>query len=149
MSSMFRTILFLAACTLALIPVGAHAQQSERFGDYLVHYNALSTDNLSADVARQYGITRSSRGGMLNIAVQKVAADDSTEAVKAKISGQAVNLTGQKSPIEFREIAGTDVTYIGLFEAKGPDTYTFTLSIRPDGVERAFTLRFNKNFVGE
>ena len=86
---------------------------------------------------------------MLNIAVQRIAGDGAGVAVPAVIRAEAVNLTGQKSPVRIREIAGDDVSYIGLFDVKGPDTYTFTLSITPQGTPRAFTLRFNQNFTGD
>jgi hypothetical protein len=138
----------LVVVVAGLFCAAALAQSPQRFGAYEVHYNALATSTLSADVAKQYSITRSARGGMLNIAVQKPGADGSSVAVTATISGEATNLTGQKSPIAFREIAGADVSYVGLFEVKGPDTYTFTLSIKPADAA-AFTLRFNQNFVGD
>ncbi len=138
----------MLACALCS-PGSGHAQSSERFGDYEVHYNALSTTSLGADIARKYDIMRSSRNGMLNIAVRNVADSSNDTAVRADISGSAVNLTGQKSNIAFRKIEGTEVSYIGLFAVKGPDTYTFDLSIRPEGAVRPFTLRFNQNFAGD
>jgi len=142
---------FSFACALAflLTPILAHAQNSQQFGDIVVHYNALASDLLSADVARQYGITRSNRGGLLNIAVQRTAANGAGVAVKSTISGEAVNLTGQKKPIVFREIAGADVSYIGLFDVSGPDTWTFALTIKPDDSAKPLSLRFNQNFIGE
>lgn len=149
---MFRSPTVLPfACALAflLTAVNAHAQNSQQFGDIVVHYNALATNLLSADVARQYGITRSSRGGLLNIAVQRTATNGAAVAVRSTISGEAVNLTGQKKPIVFREIAGDDVSYIGLFDVSGPDTWTFALTITPQDTAKALSLRFNQNFIGE
>lgn len=131
------------------LPGSVHAQSSQRFGDYEVHYNALSMASLGADMARKYDITRSSRNGMLNIAVRNIADSSNDTAVRAEISGSAVNLTGQKSNIAFREIDGSEVSYIGQFAVKGPDTYTFDLSIQPEGAARPFTLRFNQNFSGD
>ena len=142
-------LLILGLVLTAAAPMRVLAQNSERFGVYEVHYNALVTGMLGADMARQYGITRSNRGGMLNIAVQKTVEDGSSVAVPATISAEAVNLTGQKAPVSVREIAGPDVSYIGLFDVKGPDTFTFTVTIKPEGASQAFTLRFSQNFVGD
>ena len=39
------------------------------FGDYVVHFNALSTAELPAEVARGYNITRSKNRAMLNVSI--------------------------------------------------------------------------------
>ncbi|MEO8012404.1 MAG: DUF4426 domain-containing protein [Dokdonella sp.] len=127
----------------------ARAQNSQTFGDTLVHYNAIPTLALGEAMAKRYAITRSARAGLLNIAVQKTRDDGSTQALAATISGDAVNLTGQRTTIAFREIAGEEVSYIGVFDANGPDTYTFNLSIRPNGSTQALNVRFNQNFPAE
>lgn len=144
-------VLFVAALFLA---ASGHARAdskdgTETFGDYIVHYSALSTMRLSPQMAGKYNIERAANRGMLNISVQQVAADGTTTAVSAEISGEAVNLTGQKSPITIREIPDLYVSYVGLFEVTAPDTYTFDLSIKPKGSERSLNLRFNQNFVAE
>lgn len=122
---------------------------TETFGRYLVHYSALSTQRLNEQMAKQYSIERSPKRGLLNISVQVVATDETTTAVAATISGEASNLTGQKTAITIREIPDLHVSYIGLFDVVAPDTYTFTMSIKPEGSEQSFTLRFSKNFVAE
>ena len=48
-----------------LLPLGASAENSQDFGDYVLHYNALATDMLPPAVARDYHITRSQHRGML------------------------------------------------------------------------------------
>ena len=146
-----RTLLLMLGVLLtAFVPTHAHAQNSERFGVYEVHYNALVTGMLGADMARQYGITRSNRGGMLNIAVHKTADDGSSVAVPATLSAEAINLTGQKSPVTVREIAGPDISYIGLFDVNGPDTFNFHDFDQAGKARRrhSHTLRFSQNFVG-
>jgi hypothetical protein len=137
--------LLLASSTAAIADSGG----TEKFGQYLVHYSALSTQILNEQMAEQYSIKRSPDRGLINLSVQKVAADETAEAVKATISGEATNLTGQKTPITIREIPDLYVSYIGLFDVAAPDTYTFNLSIKPEGSDQSFTLRFNKNFVAE
>ena len=138
------------ALLVAAVPALADASTgTQKFGDYLIHYNALSTQSLNADMARQYSIERSDKRGLINISVQKVAADGTAAAVNAEIRGEATNLTGQKSPIAIREIPDQYVSYIGLFDVAPPDTYSFDLSIKPAGADRAYEVRFSQNFVAE
>ncbi|MDH3984002.1 MAG: DUF4426 domain-containing protein, partial [Gammaproteobacteria bacterium] len=47
-------------------PAGA---TSADIGDYVVHFNAQSTDQLSPDVARAYNIVRSKNRAMLNVSI--------------------------------------------------------------------------------
>lgn len=142
----FQLLLVLLGATLSLASRAASTDGSERFGDYLIHANALPTMALGADMARKYSIQRSEGRGMLNVSVEKVAADGSTSAVAASITGVAINLTGHRSPIEIREIPGEYVSYVGLFEISAPDTYTFALSVKPAGSDRAYDVRFNHGF---
>ena len=127
----------------------ADASGTETFGRYLVHYSALSTQLLNEQMAKQYSIERSPKRGLINISVQKVAADETSTAVAATISGEASNLTGHKTPITIREIPDQYVSYIGLFDVAPPDTCSFTLTIKPKDSDETFTLRFSKNFVAE
>jgi len=53
---------FIASVLLAftmLLPHSAAAENSKDFGEYVVHFNALATDVLPPQVAREYRITRS------------------------------------------------------------------------------------------
>ncbi|MBL0163429.1 MAG: DUF4426 domain-containing protein [Xanthomonadales bacterium] len=137
------SLMACAACAFA------DSSGTQTFGRYLVHYSALSTQLLNEQMAKQYSIERSPKRGLINLSVQKVAADETTSAVAATISGEATNLTGQKTPITIREIPDLYVSYIGLFDVVAPDTYTFALTIKPEGSDQILSLRFNKNFVAE
>ncbi|MEJ2094096.1 MAG: DUF4426 domain-containing protein, partial [Gammaproteobacteria bacterium] len=80
---------FLLSFILLVCSSTAWGEQSETFGNYTVHYNAFTTDNLTPDVAGHYNITRSKSRVLLNITVLK---NDETESllgtpVKAKITG--------------------------------------------------------------
>ena len=85
------------AILLLLLPARGRTEQMQRFDDYLVHYNALSSDLLPAQVAAQYNIPRSSKQGLLNIAVQKAGAEP--VPVAAEIRGTIANLAGQRSDV--------------------------------------------------
>ncbi|HEX6833557.1 MAG TPA: DUF4426 domain-containing protein [Rudaea sp.] len=129
---------------LMLLPRTGHGV-TEEFGDYLVRYNAIPSSTLSADAARQYGIERSSRNGLVNIAVQRRAGD---QLVGATLSGSVADLTGHAHPIAFRETReGGDVDYLGQFPLDGSGAYLFTVRVTPAGSAQTYTLKFNQNYV--
>ncbi|MBL8299777.1 MAG: DUF4426 domain-containing protein [Rhodanobacteraceae bacterium] len=131
-----------------LLPARGRTEQVQRFGDYLVHYNALSSDLLPAQVAAQYNIPRSSKQGLINIAVQ--LAGDEAVPVAAEIQGSVANLAGQRSDIAVREIREADaIYYLAEFPVRGSDTLSFDLRIKPAGATRSYTLKFSKNYVTE
>ncbi len=126
----------------------AQVESPQKFDNYLVHFNALSSQNLQPQMAKQYGIERSSKNGLLTIVVQKHSGDGNDTPVNASISGKAVSLTGLETPLRMREIReGGDISYIGEFAVKGPDTYRFTVSIKPEGAARGYTLKFEQNYA--
>ncbi|TDR41637.1 uncharacterized protein DUF4426 [Tahibacter aquaticus] len=143
--------LSLAAAALLLLllfPARGRAEQVQRFDNYQVHYNALSTDMLPAEVARQYKFSRSSKQGLVNIAVQQLGSDSQPVAVAAKVSGTAANLAGQRSELAVREIREADaVYYLGEFDVRGSDTINFSIDITPAGSKRSYQLKFSKNYV--
>ena len=93
---MKRTLSVLAALSLLVIPLSLQAQQSQDFGQYVVHYNALNTNLIPPQVAQAYGIQRSSSRALLNITVLKKVMDNPGSPVKAEITTTATNLTGQR-----------------------------------------------------
>lgn len=135
---------WLAALLLLLlcIPRAAAAGQSERYGDYVVYYSALSTDLLTPDVARSYGFVRSSHRGLVNIAIRRA-----DKAVTGVVSGSAVNLSGQRVPVDFREVKDGDaIYYLGTFPISGSDTVRFELTVAPSG-DIAHKLTFSRDYV--
>ena len=50
----YKIGLLAGATLLMLLPARGRAEQVQRFDDYQVHYNALSSDMLPAEVAAQY-----------------------------------------------------------------------------------------------
>jgi hypothetical protein len=138
-----------AAVLLLLLPSRSHSEQLQRFDDYVVHYNALSADMLPAEVAATYKISRSSKQGLLNIAVQKTGGAEPV-AVAARISGSVANLAGQRSEMTVREIREADaIYYLAEFPVRGSDTLNFDLRIAPADSTRSYTLKFSKDYVTE
>ncbi len=137
----------LSLTMLLGLAVTARAEQYVDFGDYVVHYNALSTTFLSAETAREYNIKRSRNRALLNIVVQKKKPDGTTTPVEAAVSATATNLTGQLRTIQLRPVHdGAAIYYIGVVNVADGETLDFTVNIQPEGVSRPFVIRFRKEF---
>ena len=63
---MLRTILILVFFVLSSL---ANAENATIAGNYKIHHNAITTDFLSAAVAKTYKIPRSTDRALLNIAI--------------------------------------------------------------------------------
>jgi hypothetical protein len=59
----------LLALSVLLLNTVALAENATRTGGYTIHHNALTTDNLPAQVATTYGIPRSKNRALLNLSV--------------------------------------------------------------------------------
>jgi hypothetical protein len=128
----------------------AQAENSQDFGDYVVHFNALSTSQLPPSVTKEYDIKRSKNRGMMNVAVLRKALGTGTEPVPAGISASATNLTGQKRDIELREIReGTAIYYIGVFPITHEETLRFLVQVKPEGQDDSYEVRFKQQFFTE
>lgn len=140
----FRLIAFLA---LSLSAPGLHAEQSQDFGDYVVHFNAIGTDFLPPKVAKEYSIKRSNQRAMLNIAVQKKKLGTSVQPVTAKVTAAAVNLAGQSKDIKLREIREPyAIYYIGEFSISNEETLKFTVDVMPEESGDPLTVKFRQQF---
>ena len=106
----------------------AFAESSKTIGNFIVHYNAISTESLPPAVARAYGITRSKNKGLLNISVLKKGAG--FQGVEAKIDVSATNLTGQLRDIELRKIVEQNaIYYISVFSVANRETLDFSIKV--------------------
>jgi len=122
-------------------------ETSKDFGDYVVHFNALGTDHLTADIARQYDIVRSQNRAMLTVSILEKQADGGQIAVSGGVSASAINLTGQLKNIAVREIREEDaIYYIGETAITNMETLIFTLHVTPIDEADRFTIRFQKQF---
>ena len=138
----------LTLWAVCIIPALAGAEQYSESGPYTVHYNAFTTATLTEQAARSYGIVRSQNRAMLNIAVLKdVATDGRGQAVSARITATAVNLSGQLRQLQMRELAqGDAIYYIAEMPITNQETYNYQLSVLPSGAEQAIELQFTRQF---
>ncbi len=128
----------------------AFAERSESFGDFEVHYNALTTDLIDPSVARAYGIIRSKNRALINVAVLRRVMGVATQPVKARVEAQAVNLNSQLKSVEMRELndAGA-IYYIGEMPVDHNETLEFTIEVTPEGESSAHTTSFKQQFYTE
>jgi len=134
-----------------LYPVGSEAQQSQDFGDFVVHYNALNSSLIPPQVAQAYGIRRSSSRALLNVTVLKKVMDMPGSPVRATIKADGRNLTGQHRTIDMREILdpGGAIYYIGEFPVHNLETYRFDVRVGIEGEEEPLIVKFKQQFYTE
>lgn len=147
-----KNILLVLSFVLAMHCSALLAEQSSSFGDYVVHYNALTTDQILPSIARPYGILRSKNRALLNIAVQKKVMGNPVSPVEADIKVTATNLSAQLKNVEMRKItsSGNDDTmaiyYIGELPVANEETIKFNISVSPAGSDQTHEFNFNQQF---
>ena len=130
-----------------LVTASAAAEQSQQFDDYIIHYNALTTNQLSPEVAQAYGIVRSGSRALLNISVLKDDGSGVPTAVTAGIEAAAQNLAAQRREVSMREIKEQDaVYYIGIVSVADAETLSFEVEVTPDGSDQTYSVRFRQQF---
>ena len=142
-----KNILPFLFCFLFTLAGAASAENSQDFGDYVVHFNALNTSHLAPSVTREYGLKRSKNRGMVNIAVLNKVLGTAGKPVAAEIEASATNLTGQKRSIELREVReDTAIYYIGDFPIAHEETLRFVVHVQPEGKGEAHEVKFTQQF---
>ncbi|MGI9233273.1 MAG: DUF4426 domain-containing protein [Woeseiaceae bacterium] len=122
-------------------PAGA---SSAEIGDHVVHFSALSTDQLPPDIARAYNILRSKNRAMLNVSI--IRKSDNVP-VPAAVEVKTVNLTGQLKNVTMRRIDEQEaIYYIGETAVANRETLVFDISVMPEGETRASQVRFKREF---
>jgi hypothetical protein len=132
-------------------PPDSTAQQSQDFGEYVVHYNALNANLIPPQVAQGYGIQRSSNRALLNVTVLRKVMDTPGTPVDAEVTASGKNLTGQNREIEIREIRDPEgaIYYIGEFPVHNMETYNFTVEVAVEGEAEPLLVKFRQQFYTE
>lgn len=126
----------IVTVTLALLlSITAWAEQKVAINGYDVHYMALSTAELTEEVAQAYGINRSNNQAFLSISVLKPQPDSIIALpVEAKVSGSFRNMIGQNKPLTFRQVKeGSAIYYLAEFRFNSEEVLRFTLQVEPEG----------------
>lgn len=146
----FRAIPFLLALLLALTVAPAQAGGTEDVGKYLVHYNALSTDQLAPAVASAYGVVRSRNRALLNIAVTRKEDGTTGRPVEALVNVDAANLSGQTKSVRMRMIKEEGepgaIYYIAEINVADGETLVFDVKVTPEGGTQTYTVHFKQQF---
>jgi hypothetical protein len=139
-------IRWLAMLSVLLAPVVVQAEQSQKFGNVEVHYNAMLSSELLPDVAKAYKIDRSQTRGIVTISVLRKNAMGVAQPIPAKLTAYLVNLNNQLGDITMREIReGTAIYYLGEFRVVPPDTLKFTVVVESQGDPKR-EVTFNQKF---
>jgi hypothetical protein len=122
-------------------------ENSRDFGDYVIHFNAIATDQLTPEIARRYGIVRSRSRAMLNVSIIKKEDGSLGAPVPGSVAAGAVNLTGQQKNLTLREIREENaVYYIGEIGIANEETLIFTIDVTPINEASRFSVRYMKQF---
>ena len=88
-----------------------------------MHYNAVRTDSLTPEIARNYGIQRSTNRVMLN-------------------------LNEQLKDLELRRVSeGEAIYYIGELSISGTEILVFDITVTPSGTQAPLSVKFTREFV--
>lgn len=138
-ATFFRALLLL----LALVPIAAQAQLSERFGPYELHYSVVNTTFLDPTVAAQYDIARGKRRAILNLSLREHLDDGSTVAREMVLDGRSWDLTQQQINFDFQEVReGPAIYYIGQFKFLNREWRFFNTTFRAAGSTQEFDFEF-------
>lgn len=132
-------------------PMARPAEDSfQGFDGYEVHYNALRTDELGAEIARAYGIERSANRVLLNVSLLQKAPDGRTTPVDGEVSASAYNLNGQVKGLEMRRVQeGDSIYFIGEVGISGNEILVFDIASSPRGGHGPYMVKFKREFFAD
>ena len=137
-------------CLSWLITGPVQAERSDSFGDYQIHYNALTTDLIEPSVARAYNIIRSKNRALVNVAVLRRVMGTPLQPVRATVTVEVVNLNAQLRTIDIRELNdGGAIYYIGEIPVGHNETLNFKVEVTPEGESTTHTTKFEQEFYTE
>jgi hypothetical protein len=122
----------------------------KEFGDYVVYFNAVSTDVLNADIAVEYGIVRSKNRVLLNIVMEYRPMIGAPTVVPGRVMASAANLNGQLRNLPTREIReGEAIYYIAETQVVNGENLIFSIEATPESTATPLEVRFQKQFFVE
>jgi len=120
------------------------------FGEYIVYFNALTTDQLDEDIAGEYGIVRSNNRALLNIVMEHAPEIGAPRVVPGEVKATARNLTGQLRNLLVREIReGESIYYIAETSVVNSETLVFAIEATPESTSTPLKVQFQKQFFVE
>jgi hypothetical protein len=130
-----------------LTPVQAQQETAQKFGDYVIHYNAVNTDFLTPEIARNYGIQRSKNRVLVTVSVLKGEMGVAGQPVAANIKAHATNLSDQTKSLNMREIRdGNAIYYIDTFSVTNEETVDIYIVAQPKSGGPKMDVKFRRQF---
>ena len=141
----FITAILLLTSSASFAEEGGQFQQS---GRYQIHDMALSTTYITPERSKNYGIKRSRYNAFVNISVLDTLVTGNP-AVRGKLTGKAVNLTGNTKVLEFKEIIeGKAIYYIAELPFRNEERFTISINaVNRDGLNSK--IRFKQQFYAD
>ena len=123
------------------------APTSQDFGDYIIHFNATTSDLLSTEDAAKYKISRSRSKALLNVVLLKKSGVPGHTPVSGNVSVQTNNLTGQTKKVALQEIIEGDAIYfIGVVPVSHKETLNFRIAATPADSTNELEVKFQQQF---
>jgi len=114
--------------------------QTRDFDNLEVHYNALPSTFIPANIAKSYGIQRSEYIGLVNIMI--LDKYQHLKAQKSIIKGTGKNLIGQSTPLQFKKITeGDSVYYIAMYQFTHTEIVNFDIHIKTENKNNKLTFQ--------
>lgn len=127
--------------------VEAEHVTSKEFGDYVLHFNSMSTDQLQPNIAREYGIVRSKNRALLTVSIIKSEENSPGKSVPGTVTSTANNLTGQVKNLTLKEIReGDAVYYIGDVAVANAEVLVFNVEATPANETDPMQVRFSRRY---
>jgi len=146
------SIFAVASCEQAAVsrsrqPVLPATENVRDFGEYALHFNAVTTNQLTSAIARQYGIVRSNSHVLLNVSIIRKETGTLGRSVPGRVVVSAVNLAGQPKNLTVREIRENDaVYYISEMAIANEETLIFTIDVNLDEAAEPLSVRYQRQF---
>ncbi len=116
------------------------------FGKYSIHYSAFSSDFLTPQIAKTYGIQRSKNRAVLNITITENKAGSLPVPVEANIDSMATNEYQKLKNVELRQVVENGaIYYITEFPIANQEIISFKISANKDG-KVIGTVKFQQQF---
>lgn len=133
----------------SLLSPPSQAEQWVDQGPWRVHYAAMASRDLTPAVARQFGVTRSAKRGLLVLNAQRVSGVETTP-VAATGNGTVRSLIGHQQALALRPAQEGPVHYLlAEFEYVDQEHLNFDLQIQPQGAPAPLTIRFKQQFYAD
>ena len=136
-----RVAMLLLVAGLGVTGAAAGAPDSQRAGDYTIHYNALSGDALPVVSTRAYGLRHDASQGLVTITVN-AGPGAAGATLPLTVTGRAATLLGRTIPIKVRYIDDkTGHSALVTFDIHGSQSIRFDLDVTPQNASTTH-LRF-------